>query len=81
MSDFYTFECPHCNGTIIVIKNELNCRIFRHGIYKDGTQLPPHSSKEICDKFVEDKENFGCGKPFQIVEIRNEFKIEPCEYI
>ena len=32
--DFYFFQCPNCNGDIIVEKNELNCKIFRHGIYK-----------------------------------------------
>ena len=81
MSEFYIFECPHCHGTVIVMKNELNCRIFRHGIYKDGNQLPPHSPKELCDKFVEDKENFGCGKPFKIIGENENVKIEPCDYI
>ena len=34
-NDFYSFVCPHCLNDITVYKNDLNCRIFRHGIYKD----------------------------------------------
>ncbi len=80
MEEFYIFECPHCKGNILVMKNELNCKIFRHGIYKDGTQLPPHSSKEVCDKFIEEG-HYGCGKPFRIIEEQTILKIESCEYI
>ena len=58
-------ECPHCK---IV---EVNCAIFRCGIYK---QIPPHLSKE-CDAIVD--KIYGCGKPFCLVN----GKLEPCDYI
>ncbi len=81
MSDFYEFECPHCKGNIVVMKNETNCCIFRHGIYKhDNSQLPPHSSKEVCDEFTA-QGNYGCGKPFRLRLENGDVKIEICDYI
>lgn len=29
---FLTIKCPHCQGYVIIKKNEINCRIFRHGV-------------------------------------------------
>lgn len=40
---------PDCNIGVEII--EINCAIFRCGIYKNnGTQINPHLSKEECDK-------------------------------
>lgn len=70
-------KCPHCNISIEI--QELNCRIFRCGIFKHNLeQIPPHSPKEFCDKIVEEDEIYGCGKPFKI---NDKFKIEICDYI
>jgi hypothetical protein len=52
---------------------KLNCGIFRHAIFKDGSDVPPHSSKEECDRFVELDLIWGCGKPFQIIEETSSF--------
>jgi hypothetical protein len=80
-------ECPHCKQAIEVV--ELNCRIFRCGIYKSTfKQVDPHLPKDQCDKLAEHGTIYGCGKPFQIVD-RQEMgdKGEPmynvvvCEYI
>ena len=61
------FCCPHCDIMIEVI--ELNCCIFRCGIYKsNGKQIDPHLSKDNCDKLVLNKEIYGCGKPFKVVK-------------
>lgn len=58
-------QCPHCNQTIEVI--ELNCCIFRCGIYKATfQQIDPHSPKEQCDSLVNNNLIYGCGKPFKI---------------
>jgi hypothetical protein len=58
------------------------CKVgFRHGIFKkDGKQIPPHSSKAECDKWVERGEIYGCGKPFKVVEDSVKVAIT-CEYI
>jgi len=58
------YNCPHCNISIEVI--EINCAIFRCGVYKStGQQVEPHLSKEECDKII--TKIWGCGKPFQLV--------------
>ena len=82
--NFYIFKCPHCDQLIQVYKNEVNCKIFRHGYYKNNfEQIPPHSSKEVCDELVKKDLIFGCGKPFilnygetGIVE-----NVDICDYI
>lgn len=80
-------ECPHCGQSIEVI--ELNCRIFRCGIYKkDYTQIDPHLSKPECIRLFNEKLIFGCGKPFQVLEIdsleigkNKTIKVIKCDYI
>ena len=72
--------CPHCNSQILI--EQLNCKIFRHGIFKaNNTQINPHSSKQDCDYYINNNLIYGCGKPFKIIELNNEFKTEMCEYI
>lgn len=67
-NDFYNFLCPHCSNDIFVHKTELNCRIFRHGIYKDSyLQIDPHLSKILCDELVVKNKVIGCAKPFEII--------------
>ncbi len=71
--------CPHCQCFIIII--ELNCHIFRHGMFINGEQINPHTSKIECDEFVEKKLIYGCGKPFRIDKIGDEYIVSICEYI
>jgi hypothetical protein len=76
------FDCPHCYKPILVYNKDLNCRIFRHGIYKNTyKQIDPHLEKKKCDDLVEKKEIFGCGKPFRIRGDHGNYYIEICEYI
>jgi len=76
--NFLIFSCPYCREYIIVNKNEINCTIFRHGVFKNNfSQLPPHSSKTLCDSVFLNNEIYGCGKPFKI---KNN-NIEKCNYI
>lgn len=77
MSKNHIFECPHCGGTIEVNPNDIHCTIFRHGIYKNGNPLPPHSSKEVCEEAVRLNKIYGCGKPFTF----NGSKVNKCDYI
>jgi len=74
-------KCPHCNEYIII--EQLNCRIFRHGIYKtDNKQIDPHATKDVCDELIRQNMIYGCGKPFQIILTdNNQFIIVKCEYI
>lgn len=69
-------QCPHCFTFIEMI--EINCAIFRCGIYKDtGMQIPPHLSKEACDALGD--QIWGCGKPFKFNTKTN--NLEKCDYI
>jgi hypothetical protein len=82
MSDFYVFTCPSCQGTIIVAHHELNCRIFRHGVYKhNGEQVPPHCPKEECDRLVAANAIDGCGKPFRVEGHGETAVAVVCDYI
>lgn len=75
-------DCPHCKSPVEIV--QLNCRIFRHGILRsNGTQIGPHSSKELCDFYVANDKIYGCGKPFKIENgiNNNEFVAVICDYI
>lgn len=77
--DYIIVKCPHCNQSIQIFKKKLNCRIFRHGVYKkNGNQISPHTAKSVCDKLTLNDLIYGCGKPFRI-NVDN--MIEICEYI
>jgi hypothetical protein len=79
MDSFHFFTCPHCQGYIMVHHNELNCRIFRHGVYRDtGEPIPPHTPKEVCDRLILENRIEGCGKPFRITE---DMEVVVCGYI
>lgn len=72
--------CPHCKDFIIIRK--INCGIFRHGaLKKNGKQIDPHTSKEICQQYVRENKIFGCGKPFRVISVDNRFETEICDYI
>jgi hypothetical protein len=89
--EFIFFECVHCDGEIAIKISELNCRIFRHGIYKKTyEQINPHMKKKECDRLFNQKLIYGCGKPFRIVEeiqinekkeTIKKYKIENSDYI
>jgi hypothetical protein len=77
--DYYALPCPHCDEWIIILKNEVACRIFRHGTYKKNyQQIPPHLGKNQCDKLAKNGEIYGCGKPFRL---NSKNKAEICGYI
>ena len=70
-------ECPHCQGIVQI--EEINCRIFRHGVFiSSGLQVPPHESKENCDKYSELGLIYGCGKPFMLSDT---LEALVCDYI
>ncbi len=72
----FIVQCPHCHGSVEI--EQLNCRIFRHGVFiQTGQQIPPHAPRSCCEVWAGQGVIFGCGKPFQIVN--NE--AIPCDYI
>ncbi len=82
MSLSIILPCPHCKDLIEILESEINCGIFRHGSLKiNYQQIDPHLPKKICDELVEKNLIYGCGKPFQIIKVNNQWQIIPCDYI
>jgi hypothetical protein len=77
----FIFNCPHCDQITQVLKPEINCCIFRHGVYKNNFEpIDPHMSKEMCESLVEKDVIFGCAKPFRLLP-GTPPSIEKCDYI
>ena len=73
---FRYFTCPHCGIMIDVV--QMNCKVFRCGIYKsDGKQIPPHLTEEECKALGQTI--WGCSNPFLYNEETK--KMEKCDYI
>ena len=69
MSNFVII-CPHCKEHVLI--EQINCAIFRHAVLKSNNQqINPHSSKEICDNLFNNKQIYGCSKPFKIIKNKN----------
>ena len=80
--DHLIIMCPHCSEFILILIEELNCCIFRHGvIIKTGIQLDPHASKELCDFYINTNQIYGCGKPYQIIIENMKYIAVKCDYI
>ena len=81
MSDIiFCVECPHCKDLIII--EQLNCKIFRHGAFKSNNQqINPHLSKQDCDNLILQDLIYGCGKPFMLIIVDNCYKAIECDYI
>ena len=74
----YFIKCPHCEGTVQISKNEINCKIFRHGVYKkNNKQINPHLPRKECEQLIKNDEIHGCGKPFRF----DGKTAEVCDYI
>ena len=73
-------KCPHCD--LFMVIEQLNCRIFRHGILRsNGKQINPHSSKEMCDYYIANERIYGCGQPFRLENINSNLVAVICDYI
>lgn len=65
MADGYLAECPVCKVSIFVLPNELNCKIFRCGVFKsNGLPINPHLPKVQCLELVKRELIYGCGAAF-----------------
>ena len=73
-------SCPHCSMMCEIL--ELNCRIFRCGIFKTTMkQIYPHMPKQQCDELKNSNLIYGCGKPFRIDGTSENPDITICGYI
>lgn len=73
-------NCPHCNQFFEIV--ELNCCIFRCGVYKNNfVQINPHLTKIECERLIKKNEIYGCGRPFKIAFVGTKTLIVECDYI
>lgn len=76
----FIIECPHCEKYILI--EYINCAIFRHAYYKTNhTQINPHTSKEECQRLIENDLIIGCGGPFRIDLSSGKPVAVICDYI
>lgn len=77
----YIYPCPHCGLYIQVRENEVNCKIFRHAIYKKNyKQVNPHAKKELCDRLAAKGLVYGCAKPYEMYRKDGNWCVRKCEY-
>ena len=77
----FIYKCPHCKEFIITDKNQLNCKIFRHGVHiKTLKQINSHAKKTVCDKLKKNNLIYGCGKPYEIKHIKGKYVADICKY-
>ncbi len=70
------YKCPNCN-TIWEIQ-EMNCGIFRCGVYKSTwKQIDPHLDEKACNAIK--TIIWGCGFPLRFDKDLNKFIV--CKYI
>ena len=63
----------------IVVITEINCSIFRHGVLKsNGQQINPHATQQECKSFLERDLIYGCGKPFQLIQLAGKQEFSFC---
>ena len=70
--------CPHCKEFVII--EQINCGIFRHGVFKTGEQIHPHLSQEKWEELIKGDLIYGCGKPFRVKVIEGEMIVEECGF-
>ena len=77
-NDIYYFPCPHCTLLCQVKRSEISCNIFRHAVFKQSMKhVPPHSSKEDCERWWSQGLVYGCAKPFKF----DGKQVKTCDYI
>jgi hypothetical protein len=65
--DFVKLKCPNCGIDIIVLKEDIKCKKFKCGQYKDnGKPVRPHSSDKAIKKLKDNDLIYGCGISFRI---------------
>ena len=80
----FVFTCLHCQELFVISHNDFNCRILRHGVYKENLQpMNPHATKEECSALLRDGKIYGCAGPLEIVvaEGTPRYEIRICDYI
>jgi len=80
----FRFSCPHCGAQTDVNKKDVNCAIFRCGVWKHphphaGQGINPHMPKKECEAVA--NQVYGCTKPYRLVWRGDSPFVEPCDYL
>lgn len=63
--DVYILKCPHCGLFVLVHRNEVNCKVFIHGVDKFTNQpVNPHMTEDECHRLASGGLIYGCGGQF-----------------
>ena len=74
----FLVACPNPACQMVIIVEQLNCCIFRCGVFKETfQQIPPHLSKIDCLDLIDRKLIYGCATPFRVINRT----AEKCDYI
>jgi hypothetical protein len=73
--------CPSCQGDVIILEEEIACGVFRHAVYKNGTDVGQHSSKEYMDGLIKNDLVWGCGRPFRLEKKEESYEAVECDWI
>lgn len=74
----YRALCPHCATLFEVTPADMNCRIFRHAVFRhSGHFVPPHASRAQCRAWVKHHQVWGCGGPLRYTGSA----FEACDYL
>ena len=77
----YRYICPHCELLTEVHEKELNCCIFRHGVYQQTYKpINPHASQQEVQRLKLDNAIIGCGGPHQLKLIDGQWTVHPCPW-
>ena len=77
-TDFFYFNCPHCDLMCQIPRNEIRCTIFRHAVFKENMEfVPPHAPQKVCEEWIKNGKVWGCGKPFKFDGVN----LSICDYI
>ena len=81
-NDRLIFDCPWCDLPLMVIKSEIGCAIFRHGVYKSTfMQINPHLSRDECHRLKLLDLTYGCNMPFRINKDKEKYLVTKCDFI
>jgi hypothetical protein len=80
IKDMFIVTCPHCQEFVQIA--QVNCAVFRHGVYKDTfEQVSPHLSLNHCTELRSTGRVYGCCKPFKVVLKDGTYEAVVCDYI
>lgn len=84
IDNVYNFFCPHCKAATQVLPQQINCKIFRHAVFKiNNVPINPHLPKSQCDDLIKRDIVRGCAGPLEFITDSRDlskFTVQICDY-